>query len=249
MLTFFMDSPIFSYDSNTLLIEGIDSFHIAYNNWDKEKFEESLLLFKEACQSGSEKGLAEYWSGTVYFFLSLHNLFSSGEKPDKVKGVENARRGIEILTKSIELYPEFSESYAMRGVLRGILIKMKPISALTQGPKVGNDRKKALSLDIDNPRVHYLTGTSFWFAPEILGGSEKALEHLLKAEKLFEKEQQEKKDKILPSWGQSTCLAFMGDIYLSNNQKDEALYYYEKALMVNSDDPLALKGLQKIGSL
>jgi tetratricopeptide (TPR) repeat protein len=137
----------------------------------------------------------------------------------------------------------------MRGVLRGILIKMKPLRALTQGPKVGKDRKKALSIDRDNPRVHYLTGVSFWFAPEILGGSGKALEHLLKAEKLFEKEKQKEKDKILPSWGHSTCLAFVGDIYLSKNKKDKAHDYYEKALIVNPDDPLALKGIKKIGSL
>ena len=67
----------------------------------------------------------------------------------------------EDFSKSIELYPEFSESYAIRGVLRGILIKMKPFSVFTQGRKVGKDRDKALSLDKDNPRVHYLTGVSF----------------------------------------------------------------------------------------
>ena len=246
LLTFFMDSPLFSSESNTLLVKGIDSFHVAYNNWDENEFEESLLFFKGACRLDSTKGIAEYWSGTAYFFLSLHNLFSPGEKPDRVKGVDNAKKGIEILTKSIELSPDFSESYAMRGVLRGILIKMKPLSAFTQGPKVGKDRKKALSLDTENPRVHYLTGISFWFAPEILGGSEKAMKHLLKAEKLFKKAQQIKKDKLLPTWGQSTCLAFMGDIYSSKNQKDKAYEYYNKALDVNPDDPLALKGIKQI---
>lgn len=249
MLTCFMDRTLFSYDSNELLIKGIKSLQKAYDNWDENEFEQSLLIFKEACRSDSGDGLAEYWTGTAYFFLSLHNLFSPGEKPDKAKGVENAKEGIEILTKSIELSPEFSESYAMRGVLRGILIKMKPFSVFKQGPKVGKDRDKALSLDKDNPRVHYLTGVSFWFAPEILGGPEKALEHLLKAEKLFEKEQQTKKDKVLPAWGQSTCLAFMGDIYTSQNQKDKAYEYYKKAFKANPDDQLALKGLNKIEGL
>ena len=245
ILTCFMDRMLFSYDSNETLINGIASLQKAYNEWDENEFQQSLLIFKEARGSFSNEGLAEYWCGTAYFFLSLHNLFSPGEKPDKTKGVENAKKGIEILTKSIELMPDFSESYAMRGVLRGILIKMKPFSVFTQGPKVGKDRDKALSLDEDNPRVHYLTGVSFWFAPEILGGPEKAMEHLLRAEILFEKEQQTKKDKILPTWGQSTCLAFMGDIYMSQNQKDKAVNYYKKALNANPEDLLALKGLKK----
>lgn len=248
-LTWFMDRTLLSYDSKELLIKGISSLQKAYNNWDENEFEQSLSIFKEACISDSDEGLAEYWSGTAYFFLSLHNLFSPEEKPDKAKGVKNAKNGIEILSKSIELSPDFSESYAIRGVLRGILIKMKPFSVFTQGRKVGRDRDKALSLDKDNPRVHYLTGVSFWFAPEILGGPEKAMEHLLKAEKLFEQEKHTKKDMIFPTWGQSTCLAFMGDIYTSQNQKDKAYEYYEKALKANPDDLLALKGLKKIGAL
>ena len=74
---------------------------------------------------------------------------------------------------------------------------MKPVSVFTQGPKVGKDRKKALALDANNPRVHYLTGVSFWFAPEILGGSDKALEHLKIAEALFEKEEKREAVKLL----------------------------------------------------
>ena len=241
----FMVQTAISDDSTTLLRDGIDSFHEAYDGWDEKGFQLSLSFFKKASQTGSKDGLAEYWSGTIYFFLSLRNLFSTEKAPDKVRGIENAEKGIKILTKSIDLSPGFSESYALRGVLRGILIKMKPFSAFTQGRKVGKDREKALTLDADNPRVHYLTGVSFWFAPEILGGSDKALGHLLEAERLFEKERQNLKNNLLPSWGQSTCLAFIGDIYLSQKQDEKALTYYEKALKVNPNDPLAIRGIKR----
>lgn len=249
LVAFCTGEPAFCNDSSILLRQGIDSFHKAYNAWDEKNFEESLSLFKKASQIGTKDGLAEYWSGTVYFFLSLHNLFSLEKAPDKVRGIENAEKGIEILTKSIELSPGFSESYALRGVLRGILIKMKPFSAFTQGPKVGKDREKALTLDAYNPRVHYLTGVSFWFAPEILGGSDKALGHLFEAEQLFEKEVQTPKNDLLPSWGQSTCLAFMGDIYLAQKQNEKAYGYYQKALQVNPSDPLALRGMKKMDGM
>jgi tetratricopeptide (TPR) repeat protein len=244
----FMVEPAFSDDSSILLRRGIDSFHKAYNEWDEKKFEESLSFFLNASDIGPKNGLAEYWSGTVYFFLSLYNLFSHEKAPDKAQGINNAQKGIEILTHAIGFSPGFSENYALRGVLRGILIKMKPFSAFTQGPKVGKDRKKALALDAYNPRVHYLTGVSFWFAPEILGGTDKALVHLLEAEPLFEKEKQTPKNDLLPTWGQRTCLAFIGDVYIAHKQYEKAYTYYKKALQANPSDPLALKGLKKMNN-
>ncbi len=235
-----------SEDSKKLLLRGIDTFNNAYNNWDKNEFRKSLNLFREASMDRSGGGLAEYWAGTVFFFLSQHDLFSKEKSLDKKQGIKNAKNGIDILTKSIERAPDFSESYALRGVLRGILIKMKPTSVFTQGIKVGKDRDKALELDMTNPRVHYLTGVSFWYAPEILGGRDKALEHLLEAEKLFEKEDISSKDNILPRWGRSTCLAFIGDVFLSENRNEKAYEYYKKALDVNLKDPVALRGLKSL---
>jgi tetratricopeptide (TPR) repeat protein len=245
---FFPVQNAFAGDYERLLIQGIETFNNAYNDWDKNKFQSSLSLFNEAIKSGEKDGLAEYWAGTVYFFLVQHDLFTEKEPTDKKRGVENAKKGIEILSKSIELSPDFSESYALRGVLRGILIKIKPSSVFTQGPKVGKDRDRALSLDSFNPRVHYLTGVSYWYAPEILGGRDKALEHLLEAERLFEREAQNSKDKIYPSWGRSTCLAFIGDIFLHQKQNSRAYEYYKKAIDVNPQDPLALRGIKILES-
>ena len=236
-------------DSQDLIVRGINCFNSAYNHWDEKEFLSSLDLFKEASRAGQNEGLAEYWSGAVYFFLAQQNLFTNDKPADKGKGIENIKKGMEVLTRSIELAPDFSESYALRGVLRGMLIKMKPSSVFTQGRKVGRDRKKALALNLSNPRVHYLTGISFWYAPEILGGREKALEHLLEAEKLFEIEKQKAKEKLHPCWGQSTCLAFIGDIYSVQKKMGSAREYYLKALNVNPEDPLAKRGLKKLGSL
>ena len=245
----FFGSRVFAEDYNNLMLRGIDTFNRAYNKWDEKQFRSSLNFFKEASMAGEKDGLAEYWVGTVYFFLSQHDLFTAENPIDRKQGIENAKKGIEALTKSIELSPDFSESYALRGVLRGILIKMKPSSVFSQGRKVGKDRDKALALDSLNPRVHYLTGVSFWHAPEILGGSDKALEHLLEAEKLFEKEKQNTKDRLLPRWGYSTCLAFIGDIYLEQKKNRNAQKYYYKALDINPADPLAQRGLKKLKSL
>jgi tetratricopeptide (TPR) repeat protein len=248
-LLFCVVGPTSSDGSSSLLLQGIESLDQAYDDWDEKKFEESLTKFEMAAQTGQKDGLAEYWAGTAYFFLSLHHLFSIEKAQDKVRGTKNAKKGIDVLTLSIERNPDFSESYALRGVLRGILIKMKPFSVFSQGPEVGEDRKKALALDANNPRVHYLTGVSFWFAPEILGGSDKALEHLKIAEALFEKEGKRRTNAFRPSWGQSSCLAFIGDIYISQKHHKNAYDYYGKALAANPNDPLALRGMKKLDKL
>ena len=243
MPVLFTGHNAFAEDYKNLMRKGIETFNMAYNNWDEKQFQESLDLFKKASLEGRKDGLAEYWAGTAHFFLSQYYLFTNEEPFDRKKGIENAKNGIDILTKAIEMAPDFSESYALRGVLRGILIKMKPSSVFSQGRKVGKDREKALALDNLNPRVHYLTGTSFWHAPEILGGRDKALEHLFEAEKLFEREAHTSKDKLLPSWGRSTCLAFIGDVLMTRKEESRAFDYYKKALDVNPVDPLALRGL------
>ena len=242
----FLSPAAFSEDPFSYMKQGIDTLDRAYRNWDKKQFQESLSLFDKAAQAGQKDGLPEYWSGSAHFFMAIHGLFSRTEKTDKNKGAESIKEGIQVLDKAIAVRPDFSENYALRGVLRGMLIKLKPMSAFSQGPKVGKDRKKALELNPENPRVHYLTGVSFWYAPKILGGKDKALEHFLKAEALFEKEKSADKDPLLPCWGQSTCLSFIGDVYVSQKETDKAKEYYTKALSVNADDPLARQGLQKL---
>jgi tetratricopeptide (TPR) repeat protein len=243
---FFAGQITLADDTEEIMLKGIDAFNEAYNRWDYNLFISSLKLFTEAKGTGKKDGLSEYWMGAVYFFLTQHDLYSTTGAPDKKRGIENVKRGIEVLSKSIELSPGLSESYALRGVLRGILIKMKPSSAFSQGRKVAKDRETALALDKLNPRVHYLTGVSLWHTPEIIGGRDKALTYLLEAERLFEIEALNPKDRILPAWGRSTCLAFIGDIYLYKNESDMAYQYYKKAIDVNPADPLALKGLNKL---
>ena len=57
------------------------------------------------------------------------------------------------------------------------------------------------------------------------------------------------KNNLLPSWGHSTCLAFIGDIYLSQKRDEKAYAYYKRALKVNPDDPLALRGIKNMNGV
>ena len=227
-----------------IILNGIEELNTAYDGWDNKGFLDAAALFDKAASESSDNALALYWEGTALFFLSLHQMYSRDKKANVSEGLLTVKQGIKTLTRSIKKDSLFSESYALRGVLRGIHIKLKPWSAISQGSRVGKDRSRALALNSENPRVHFLTGVSFWYAPELLGGKEKALEHYEEAEKLFALERAKKQDPLMPVWGYSTCLSFIGDLYAEHKDMVKARQYYEKSLKVNPNDPLAAKGLR-----
>ena len=218
----------------------------AYNDFKLDGFKKAENIFQDAIDAQPEEFRAWYWKGTALFHQATYYLHARERDKDPNLGENCVNEGIKILTRAIEENPQFSESYALRGVLRGMNIKLNPWTAFSQGPRVKSDREKALSLSPENPRVHYLTGISFWMAPHILGGKKHALPHLMKAEKLYESEMLLKRSPMEPAWGYPTCLAFIGDVYWEQGKYSQARIYYEKALSVNPHEKLAREGLEKI---
>lgn len=68
--------------------------------------------------------------------------------------------------------------------------------------------EKAEKINPDNPRIHYLKGTSLFYTPEMYGGGKaKAKPYFEKAKELFSKE---KKSSVLkPVWGEKQNLDFL----------------------------------------
>ena len=231
------------------LQSGINELNCGYDEWNIERFMRAEELFEKASNKARDNYLPYYWKGVAQFHIILFYLGdrTPGIEKDKVKKViENA---IADLEKAIALNPNDSESYALLGTITGMKIGGKPISALWLGSKVMRCKKQALSLNPENPRVHYLTGASYFHAPGILGGVEKSLEHFLRAEALFEQEAIAGKDSLKPQWGYSACLAFIAQVYVKVGNKKEAEHYYKKALRINPHDKLAQKGLAQLKNL
>jgi tetratricopeptide (TPR) repeat protein len=234
-------------NANDLILKGIDQLNRAYDEWDKEAFIEALETFQNSSKIAPDDHMAFYWKGVALFYLSIYHLFGRDQNRNQKQGEVWVDAGIKTLKRALILNDTYSESYALLGVLQGMKIKMHILSALSLGPQVKSNRKRALELNPENPRVHYLTGVSLWFSPEIFGGDNKlALQHFKKAEAFFEQEAQNKRDPLQPLWGRSTCLAFMGDFYSKQKNYQKAKDYYLKALQVNSKDSLAKTGLEKI---
>jgi tetratricopeptide (TPR) repeat protein len=225
---------------------AIEKLHRAYTEWDIQGFKDVAELCEEVVARDPDNAKAWYWRGTALFFATLRYLYTHDTAADTSQGLRTIDQGIASLNEAIQINPDFSESYAIRGVLRGMRISLEPWSMVTHGPFVGKDRDMALKINPDNPRVHYLTGMSYWYAPKLLGGRQKALRHLLKAEQLFVFEASQDNEPLEPTWGYEMCLSFIGDFYREKKDRAKAEEYYTKALALNADDLVAQNGLNKL---
>ncbi|MEW6517179.1 MAG: tetratricopeptide repeat protein [candidate division FCPU426 bacterium] len=233
--------------AQALLLDGIQKMDQAYNLWQAGAFQEAVEVFKRAEEAEPGNYLTDYWQGAALFYLASYYLHAREQDRNQHQGESTVDEGIRVLTRAIERNPAYSESFALRGVLRGMKIKLNTWAVFSHGPGVQSDRDQALNLNPDNPRVHYLTGVSLWMSPEIFGGGAKqALAHFLKAEELFEAEAGKKHPPLDPAWGYSTCLSFIGDVYAKQGEWQQAYRYYQKSLMANPQDQRAQEGLDRI---
>lgn len=236
--------------AQAMVAEGIRTLNQAYDQWSRPGFEQAVEIFKTAAAQEPGQAYGYYWQGAAWFFLASYDLQAREQDKNPGRGAAAAAAGVRVLTQAIALDPGFSESYALRGVLRGMLIQLNPWAVFTQGPGVQSDRDRALALDPANPRVHYLTGISLWKAPEIFGGgSQQALAHFLKAEELFARESGRPRRPLDPVWGRSTCLSFIGDVYARQGDRAAAERYYRKALEQNPLDLRAREGLAALPAI
>jgi tetratricopeptide (TPR) repeat protein len=228
---------------------GIDELNRGYDEWNVERFDRAAEIFEGAIAREPDNYLPYYWKGVAQFHMILF-YYGDGDQPKDEERVEaSIDAALDTLEQAVALNPDDSESYALLGVITGMKIAEKPVSAVWLGSKVIKYKKEALASDPENPRVHYLTGTSYYHAPGILGGSEKSLEHFLQAEELYEREIRANKAPLQPQWGYSTSLAFTAKVYVKEGDLERGEEYFQKALRVNPRDKLAQKGLNELEGL
>ena len=225
---------------------GIEQFNAAYRAWDLSQFETAAETLEQVCSTHPDSYEAHYWLGAARFHIILHRI------GDEAKPITNAefRRltgsAKAPLKRAVKLNDDDSGSHAIISTLVGLQIARSPSSALWRGPKSTRYKRRALRNGPDNPRAHYLVGTSYFHAPGILGGREKGLEFFLKAEKLFVRESKQDRGPLEPTWGYGSCLTFIGRTYQHMGQARQAKPYFRNALTVNPDDRLAQNGLKEL---
>jgi tetratricopeptide (TPR) repeat protein len=91
---------------------------------------------------------------------------------------------------------------------------------------------KAMELDPQNPRAHFLAGVGANFTPKLFGGGKgKARNLLKKAAQLFTVYQ--KLSILYPDWGERETYAWLGIIAADSDSLNLAKSYYEQALEID----------------
>jgi len=225
------------------LSEPVAEFRAAYSAWDGGGFRRAAERLAGAGEREPGSFPAHYWHGVARFHLALHLL--DGERPGR-----EVRRALdaaeEALERALELDEESGESYALLSAITGLRIGLNPLSGAWRGSRFQRRAERALELSPGNPRVHYLLGTNYYHAPQRMGGKEKAREHLLRAASLFEKERQTEAGPLQPRWGYDACLAFLGEVYLEEGDRQRARDYFRRTLAVNPEHGPAREKLREL---
>ena len=229
----------------SLVKTGIVEFTAAYDAWDAAQFAQAAGTFGQACAKQPGAGTNYYWKGVAEFHRLLQ-LHGTPESPtNRVQTTAALKTVLDTLTTAVKLDSGNAENHALLGTVYGMSIAENPLRAMWLGSRVMSEQEQALQCGSSNPRVQYLLGMSHYHAPKMWGGKAKALECLLKAEKLFTVEAEQPAGPTEPRWGRSNCLAFIGKTYDVLGKPAEAEKYFRKALAVNPHDKLAQSEMEK----
>ncbi|HEX9974872.1 MAG TPA: hypothetical protein VGD14_22650, partial [bacterium] len=166
-------------------------------------------------------GLADY--RLVSFFFS---------KQDKDKSKPFIYDGIDQLKQCLELRENFAEAHCLLSSMYGNKIAVNPFTAMTLGPKAGNEMDKAMELEPKNPRNYLIEAWSAYFTPKMFGGSRE------KAKKYFEQaiahfDSFHVTDPLLPDWGHDEAFAWLGVAQMQDEEFEAARTNFDRALEIN----------------
>lgn len=203
----------------------------AMDKMDETKLVKSRGEFERILQLKKDIWLVNYYIALADYGLSMNA--SKTQNKDNIKKFTES--GIEIINKSIDINPDFADSYILLESLnfnrwQYEQEKMQEIISATQSADA-----QAQKLEPGNPRLVLINGISHYYTPEAFGGGIKvAMPEFEKAIELF-KNRKEKKE-IYPDWGYDMALGYMalslmkrnddGDMKKAKTLIDDALKLY-----------------------
>lgn len=225
------------------LPEAVALFTSAYAGWDGDGFRRAAENLEEAVRRQPGSFLPRYWLGAARF----HQALCLRDDPASEEATERALDGAEeALEKALELDGSCGECFALLSVITGIRIGRNPLSGIWRGSRFKKQAEAALRLSPENPRVHYLVGTNYYHGPQRADSRDRARDHFLRAESLYEKELRTPADDLEPRWGYDSTLAFLGDILREAGDREKAREYYNRTLAVNPGNGRARQGLEEM---
>ena len=236
--------PCAGTDGSNDLAAGVAQFRAASQAWSLAGMQEAAATLARACEAERASARTHSWAGTAYFYMVLLH-FGDDSKASRRAADAALANALTVLERASKLDPADAETHALLSTIHGMRIAARPATAIWRGPKSVKHRKLALASGSRSPRVCYLIGMSYLFAPEFVGGASEGLKLLLEGERLYGEEAQQARPALTPSWGYDHCLAFIGQAYERQGDVVKAEVYYRASLAKNPEHNLAKEGLER----
>jgi imidazolonepropionase-like amidohydrolase len=231
-------------DSNTRtqIIEAKQILKTGVNVWDPELMKKARDILLGLMARGHSKAIYPlYYIAMCDYRLATYYL-TLGQLDNAAPFIKESQN---YLKKAMEMNPELGELDAFYAYMLGFQIALDPEKGMSLGFETYKYFGKAFEKSPENPRIHFLKGTSELFTPaEYGGGADTAIKTLAKSIDLFEKENIE--DAVLPSWGRDEAYTFLGMAYNQKGDPDKAAEFFRKALEVNPEFKMARDELNKL---
>ncbi len=157
--------------------------------------------------------LAHYWSGYASWRIAINGV---NQKMSAADLEAHLRQAVAELEASIGDKADFADAYAAEASITGWMAAFHQDDAAAMHALIGQSRRllaRAKELAPDNPRVLWVVGGVFLFAPVEHGGSvERAIEVYRRMAELADRPRRE--SSPLPDWGQPEALMSLAYAHL-----------------------------------
>lgn len=175
---------------------------------------------------------ALYWAGWSRWMLAASQI-QAGSPGDAMASLERAATD---LTRALEGRPDDPEALAILAWALSAQAFIEPARWTELSPKVTANRRRAVELGPDNPRVMIMDAGMTFFTPAQFGGSqERGVERWLEALRRFEAEAVA--DPVEPDWGRAEAHGWLANLYLTMTppRHPEARRMADRALELRPD--------------
>ena len=218
-------------DVEKMILKGKEDLQKAKKANDVDQLMASKKYFIDLLSNERYEELIHYYIG--YADFNLFNIHF--EKKDKKAAKKFISDGIKNLKKAVKIKDDFAEGYALLSWLYIHKAAVKPLSAMSSGPKSKKFYKKALELVPENPRALFYAGAIKFSTPGMFGGSkEEGLKLVQKSVDSFKTFKPLK--PFYPEHSLLDANVFLGICHMELDNLNEAQYCFEKALEIDPDN-------------
>ncbi len=158
--------------------------------------------------------------------LARYGFVAFNMEVDKSKARQHLNKADEELEQLFQYPSHLSNAWSLKGAFYGFRISLRPISAVTLGPRSYSAINEAVEADKNNPVAWMEMGNTRFYTPSTFGGSkQEALEYYQKAVDLFEKNMPANQ-----KWLYLNSLVGLAKSYQYTDNKQMAINTYKKAL-------------------